>query len=44
MKSPTVLSAEDTEEQQIIKLCAFSFVDLLRALKSPNVPSSEDTE
>jgi hypothetical protein len=30
-------------EQQIIKLFPFSFVDLLRALESPNVQSAEDT-
>jgi hypothetical protein len=36
-------SAEDTEEQQTIKLFPFSFVDLLRALESPNVRSAEDT-
>jgi hypothetical protein len=32
------------EEKHIIKLCPFSFVDLLRVLKSPNVPPAEDTE
>jgi hypothetical protein len=30
------------EKKQIIKLCPFSFVDLLRALESPNVQSAED--
>jgi hypothetical protein len=32
-----------SEKKQIIKLCPFPFVDLLRALESPNVQSAEDT-